>query len=1169
MAEKLTPQQQQAVTDRGGKLLVSAAAGSGKTKVLVDRLLSYIMDPVDPANVDDFLIITYTKAAAAELRIKIAQKLSERIAQEPGNRHLQKQIQRLYLAKISTVHSFCTDILRENAYRMDIPTDFRVCEERDSVQMQLDAIETVLDGAYAGIHEDQQVRDFLDKQGLGRNDRQIPPILLSVYRSARCHLDPEKWLTWCETQSEAEGICDASETIWGKYLIDRLHCLVDMHKEALTACVLEADQSGKMPAVVQLLKNIVDQFQQLLAKKTWDEIADFQGIDYGRLTFPRKDVDPDLCEQIKVIRNSAKEDIDEQLTYFSDLSDQVLADLRASGSAVRGLIKLVRQFWEEYERQKKKRRVLDFADLEHRTLDLLWGKSRSGITAAAREISARFREIMVDEYQDSNGVQDAIFEALTQKRQNCFMVGDVKQSIYQFRLADPTIFIDKYNRYVPADEAQPEQGRKVLLSKNFRSADGVIQAVNDVFTQSMSVAVGGLSYTEDEMLHKGRNYQPQDEPEVEFYAVDVGSSASDEEAAFVAKRIAELTDGTHMICDKDVMRPIKASDIVILLRSPRTSGGYFQHALQCRGIGCKMGGSIDLLQTEEVSVLVSLLQVIANPQQDIPLVAVLASRIFGFTADELARLRAKNHRISVFDAIREDKTEKSISFVDFLQEARSDAQLYRLSELLERILDKTNYMSTYFAMPDGDTRCTNINCFCQLATDFASGGQRDLVQFIDYLQGMQEDGVLIEEDSPEQDHVTIMTIHSSKGLEFPVVFLSGLSRSFNRESIYQPVLCHKELGLGLNFVDERRRLSYPTVAKRAIASAMTAESISEEMRVLYVAMTRAKDRLIMTYANRYLSSKLTKTAMSLSKSPRVLLTSGAACPGDWILQTALGRLEAGELFALGYNPGNGVASEKPWVIRVVQAQAQSEQIQADVQSKAEITTDDLERIRSGLDFVYPHKVATTIPSKHTATQLKGREKDREVAENATNYRPVGFRKPSFVEHTTSSMEKGNAIHKFMHYIDYQACTEVMQVRKQLDLLLHQETITLDEAKMIDCEKVNMFFQSAIGEKLRAHSDCVLKEFKFSLMIDADQYYPDIENEKILLQGVVDCALVEPDGITVIDFKTDRATKDNIDAIKARYSDQVESYTNALSRIYNMPVKTAYLYLFDLGEFVEM
>lgn len=1167
MAEELTIQQQEAVFNRGGKLLVSAAAGSGKTKVLVDRLLSYITDTTDPANIDDFLIITYTKAAASELRAKIAQKISEKIAENPQNLHLQKQMQRLYLAKISTVHSFCTEILRENAYRMDLASDFRVSEERDSVQLQLESIETVLEGAYAHIHENEQVRDFLDSQGLDRNDFKVPPILLSVYRSAKCHLEPEAWLKRCETQADAEGIVDASETVWGAYLICQLHDLLDGHINALEQCIQQAEREGNMPGVVQLLNSTVNQFKMLRGMNRWDDIALFPGVDYGRLTFPKKGVDPFLCEQIKEMRKSAKKDVDAELCCFSDPSERVLSDLRTSSSAAKGLITLVRQFSDEYERQKKRRRLLDFSDLEHRTLDLLLGKKRTGITTTAREIGRRFREVMVDEYQDSNGVQDAIFSALTDERQNCFMVGDVKQSIYQFRLADPSIFIKKYNEFEPVSQATAGQGRKVNLSSNFRSSGEIINAVNDVFVQSMSEKVGGLCYTENEKLHEGLKHVPLNEPEVEFYAVDAQSSAPDEEAAFVAERILTLLDGSHMVRDKKGLRPINAGDIVIILRSHRSSGGHFIHALHSKGIACTMGGNIDLLQTEEVSVLISMLQVIVNPQQDIPLVAAMVSRVFGFTADDLAKIRGKNTKISLYDTLKKDTNDRVKQFLKLITELRKEAQIYRLSEFIERIIEKTNLMSMYFAMQDGDERCKNLHAFCQIASDFGAGGQRDLGQFLDYLSSMANEGILIESDQTDTNAVTIMSIHSSKGLEFPVVFLCGQARTFNRESSTQPVLCHKELGLGMNYIDQLRRVSYPTIAKNAISRAIITESISEEMRVLYVAMTRARDRLIMTYSSTNLESKLTKLSLVLPLSPRTLLTSNASAPGDWIIQTALSRSEAGELFAIGGNPGISKISESPWLIRVVEAEPVQDVVSNVKECENCIPKETLEKISAGISFIYPHLNSVVVPSKQTATQLKGREKDKEIAEHTYVKRSTDFCKPSFVQQKHSGTAKGNAIHKFMQYVNISACNNKESIQAECARLLDQNIITCEEVDLIDLNGVLSFFQSDIGKKLRYSDVEILREFKFSVLVDAQKYYPEVANEKILLQGVVDCALIEDQGITVIDFKSDNIR--DIGQLIDKYRAQVEAYAEAMSKIFERPVIASYLYLFSVGQFVKL
>ena len=532
MAETLTKEQRQAVENRGGKLLVSAAAGSGKTKVLVDRLMSYILDPHQPANIDDFLIITYTKAAASELRGKIAAKLSELIAVSPDNRHLQQQMQRLYLAKISTVHGFCGDVLRQYVYRLDIPSDFRVADEGECLQLQLKALDQVLNNAYESEEADVDFYAFVDSQGLGRDDRQIPDIILKVYNSARCHLHPDKWLDWCI--EEQPNVTDAGQTLWGRYLIDDLQQYLAMQIDSLNRCIASCYGVDGMEKPAVLFAATVSQLQNLCSCNTWDEIIAAQNLDFGRLTFPKNCADLQLVEQMKAVRNACKEGLAKRLRSFSDDSVQVLSDMHQSLKSARGLVKLVRLFSDVYGKLKKNRGILDFGDLEHLTLDLFWGKQRSGITKIAAEVGDCFREVMVDEYQDSNEIQDAIFSALTDKKQNCFMVGDVKQSIYQFRLADPDIFIEKYNTFDAVESASDFVGRKVLLSHNFRSSGGVISAVNDVFSQCMSGDVGGLDYGEQEMLREGIPHIPLNDPEVTLFGIDVDHDTYSEEADFVA-----------------------------------------------------------------------------------------------------------------------------------------------------------------------------------------------------------------------------------------------------------------------------------------------------------------------------------------------------------------------------------------------------------------------------------------------------------------------------------------------------------------------------------------------------------------------------------------------------------------------------------------------------------
>ena len=1167
MAEKLTPQQAQAVHDRGGKLLVSAAAGSGKTKVLVDRLLSYLKNADDPANLDDFLIITYTKAAASELRGKIAAKLTEAIAKEPENRHLQRQMQRLFLTKISTVHGFCSDLLREYAYRLDLSADFRVADENECREIRETVLSDLLDRAYEKAGEDENFRAFVDTQGLGRDDRLVSEIVLKVYDSARCHLDPDGWLQSCLDASDVAALSDAGQTVWGRYLMDDLFSYLDCQISVMRKCTELAESSENMEKPAINLQDTLYQLEHLRKSATWDEIVERKYIDYGRLTFPRKGIDEDLAERIKACRNACKKGLEKYVKCFADPSVQVLQDLDQSSAGARGLVELVRQFGKEYDRAKAGRRVLDFGDLEHKTLDLLLGTKRSGTTAAAREIGLRFREIMVDEYQDSNEVQDAIFTALTEQKQNCFMVGDVKQSIYQFRLADPGIFLEKYHSYLPADEAKPGDGRKVLLSANFRSGGEVISAVNDVFEACMSPAVGGLVYGEEEKLREGIPHTALPDGGIELYGIEVREDTYAEESAFAAQQIKSMLDGSHFVRDGENLRPIQPEDIVILLRSPGSVVAQFQQALESLGIRCSSGGGTDLLQTEEIGTLRSLLQTIANPRQDIPLIGTLASPVFGFTANDLAALRGKRKKGAVYDALLLDESPKAKAFLDTLGILRKEARMNTIAELIEKIFTLTRMDSIYAAQPSGEAKKANLQTFYQLAADYEKISRRDLAQFLDYLQTQEEKG-LIAAGETAGGCVTIMSIHKSKGLEFPVVFLCGLSREFNRESLRAQVLCDKELGLGLSVADTANRVRYPAISKRAIVQKCAAESLSEEMRVLYVAMTRARDRLVMTYAAKNLQSDLQDIAQRLDMSGAELLTRDVVCPGEWVLLAAMQRTEAGEFFALGGRSNQTKLSDLPWTIRVVEAPETQAASAAVMDEEKLLPPGTEEALVNGLKFHYAHKEATSAPSKQTATQRKGRVKDQEAAENAQEPKQIhrSWRRPSFLEQGIHGKAYGSAIHAVMQYIRYENCGSLEGVRQEVARLVKERFITAEQGKIVDCQRIAAFFATEMGQKLRSGTE-YLREFKFSILDDGSHYGDGLEGEEVLLQGVVDCALLESDGITVLDFKTDYVTEETLDVLAKRYRPQVDTYAHALSRIYGKEIKASYLYFFHLNRFV--
>ena len=1166
----LTKQQETASLNRGGNLLVSAAAGSGKTKVLVERLMEYMKDT--SINLDDFLIITYTKAAAAELRGKIAARLTEAIADDPDNKHLQRQVQRLFLAKISTVHGFCGDVVREYAQQLKLVGDFRVADENECSEIRERVLSDLLDRAYAQAHEDADFRAFVDTQGLGRDDRLVADIVLKVFDSAMCHPDPEEWLDKCLRDADMAEVSDASQTVWGAYLMDEFFSFLDQHIAAMERCLTIAEENDEKGKVVQNLKVSLVDLRSLRSCDTWDAIANHRPIEYGRLIFPRA-FDETAKARIKAGREACKKGVDKKLEWFTDKSAQVLSDLSQSAAAGRGLIALVRKFRDEFSKAKRARHCVDFSDLEHLVLELLWrpdGKGGKVRSAAALDLRERFVEIMVDEYQDSNKVQDTIFTALSGNGHHCFMVGDVKQSIYQFRLADPGIFLEKYNRYASVEDAAAGEGRKVLLSANFRSGPEVIEAVNHVFESCMCERVGGLHYGQDEALNEGLTRQSLPDTAVELHCIDVQHDTYGEESAYVAQRIQEMLRSGQLVRDRDKLRPVKPEDIVILLRSPGSVGNQFRQALEALGIRCTTGGGTDLLQAPEIQTLRSILQTISNPRQDIPLIAAMASPVFGFSADELAAFRGGNTKCAIYDALLEDKNEKTIQFLSDLAVLRREARMHSIAHLIQKIFALTRMDSIYAAMPDGQIRKANLQSFYQLAAGFENGSHRDLEQFLEYLTLQEAKGLKVEGESAS-GAVTIMSIHKSKGLEFPVVFLCGLSKTFNREDLRAQVLCHKDLGLGLSVADSEKRVRYATLSKRAIMAWIAADSLSEEMRVLYVAMTRPQDRLIMTYAVKKVEEHIEKLAMQMTPEDNELLVRDVSCPGEWVLLAAIRRREGREMLE-NMELWSLCDQERDHTWKMVIGQAPEVMpTESRVVEAAETLSAGAEaQLKEALSFRYGHSAATQAPSKQTAPQRKGRFKDEEAAEHTEEPRTIvrNWRKPTFMEELRRGKDYGNAMHAAMQYIRYECCGSVEGVKQELVRLTQRGFLTEDQRKMVSASKIAAFFATPLGSKL-LDGTAYLREFKFSILDDGRHYDPDLEGEQVLLQGVVDCAIMEDDGITVLDFKTDYITEETLDEVAARYRIQVETYADALRRIYGKPVKAAYLYFFRLGQFVKV
>lgn len=1169
---KLTSSQQTAVEDRDGALLVSAAAGSGKTRVLVERLLSRVCDENDPCNIDEFLVITYTNAAASELRVKITQAISERLAAQPENRHLQRQMNRVYLADISTVHSFCANLLRSYAYALELAPDFRVAEETEAKSLRTKTLEQLLERGYQ-----EQTPEFLsmvEAFGYGRDDHRLADAVQMAYDAMRCRPDMERWRRETTAALDVSCVDDVGKTPWGAYVMEELHTFLREQIEAMRTCL---DEMRRYPAIekgyAKVFAENIRQLEQLADCQTWDALYEGRLTGFGRLGAVRNPESVPVKERVAAVRKRCWESLKKWQELIYGPSRTVLADLAATAPGTQALLRFVAEFDQAYSREKKRRKLLDFSDLEHLTIELLTDRYTGAPSRIAREISERYREILVDEYQDSNQVQEVIFEAISRQGSNRFMVGDVKQSIYRFRLADPTLFLRKYDAYPDAAEAVPGEPRKVLLSENFRSRPEILDACNAVFRLIMRKQVGDLDYGEAEALRPGRNMEALGEPAVELHCLTASEQEQDKrtlEADFVARRIRQMLDEGTEIADGENRRPVRPGDITILMRSVANNAAAYLDALRRRGVPavCQRGGS--LLDTTEVQLLVAMLQVIDNPHQDIPLLALLASPVFRYTPEELAQCRTKNRTDDYYDVMLENP-ERFHRFLPVLEQLREEAAWMSLHELIDSILRRTDMMAVFSSMTDGIQRQKNLMAFRSAAVSYEANGSRALCRFLEELRQLQEGGgQLPVPQSTAENAVTILSIHKSKGLEYPVVFLCDLSRQFNTQDLREAILVDDQLAVGCNRVDRDSFVRYPTLAKKSIERKKKKEAISEELRILYVAMTRPKDRLVMTYYSKNLEKELQTLNSQLTMPLSDTVCASVNNPGKWLLLTALCRTEAGELFKLAGDNDVSSVSEIPWRIRVhdltaAQEGGAFEPCQPDVSE-----TTPAPEVTAALQYDYPHRAASLLPAKITATQLKGRMQDQEAAEGAVELRQrtsVSFRKPRFLERGLTPAEKGTATHLFLQFAEYHRCTTEAGIEEELHRLRLYEFLTPEQAEAVSIPQIEALFRSALGQWLLSVPR-LTREFKFSILVDAGRFSPQTEGEKVMLQGVVDCFVCEEDGITLVDFKTDRV-QDDLPHYAERYRPQLDAYGEALSRIYQRPVKRKLLYFFSTAQTVEL
>ena len=1178
MSFSFTPGQKLAIESRGSALLVSAAAGSGKTRVLTERLLRYVTDPESPVDVNRFLVITYTRAAAAELRARILSALAEQAAANPGDTRLRRQQNLCCQAPIGTIHSFCTSVLREYSHQLGLSPSFAVLEEGRAEQLKRSALTRLLEQHYEHIHEDDSFRLLADTVGYGRDDRALEDAVLRLYDRLRSHPDPEAWVQQQRTALLCEGIADVGETPWGTVLLARGKVWANYWIRRMEAALEEiyaAEDGGVIAAAYgpgyAETADSLREFRRAL-ELGWEPARAGMDIVFSRLGTVKKTYpNPEFKERIKSIRDACKKACDKMKDMFSRDSAELLAELRSTAPAMQTLLELTLELDRSYSAEKRRRSTLDFSDLEHEAARLLYDPAADGPTAAARELSARFVEVMVDEYQDVNAVQELIFRCLSRQEQNLFMVGDVKQSIYRFRLADPTLFLEKYRSYAPAETAQPGEPRRILLQENFRSRRPVLDAANRVFSAIMSRDLGELDYDEAAALKFGaQGYAPTLDTPVEMHIIASAAASEDAdderpdsgtaEARFIARTILDMVRRGVPVTEGGTTRPCGWGDFVLLMRGTKSKGALYRRVLAEAGVPVENGRSDSFFESLEVSVMVDLLTVLDNPHADIPLISVLRSPIFGFTPDELSTVRIADRSSDFFGALRSAAAAGNAhcaAVLERLSRWRALAPELGLDALVWRLCGETGLFALCAAMRDGMQRRQNLMQLFSYARRFLDSGDRGVYRFVRWLRRLAEKNEHPEDSTPGQC-VRIMSIHKSKGLEFPFVFLCDLGTKFNLLDTYADVLIHTELGLGPQYVDPDRGIKYSTFARNAIAQQMTTETLSEEMRILYVGMTRAKERLLLTCEWKDPETTLTRLMPDsvIPVDPETLRSAGNF--SKWLALVSLAQPEALPLHIHTESEADEELSSA--------AADETEAADTAAREAAEAA------LAQQLDFVYPWAGSVELPTKLTATELKGRQPAdpdasplREEPEAEYSFRmPEPGR-----ERALSPAQRGTATHAFLQYVDLSATEDISALEAEAQRLTSGGQLLPEQAAVLDFPALARFFASPLGLRLRQARQ-PRREFRFLLLADAAEYFPAAAAEdQLLLQGVVDCCFEEADGLVLLDYKTDRINAAQVPERAEHYRGQLQVYARALERVLHKPVAHCFLWFLRPGTEFEL
>lgn len=1274
MGMKFTPEQQRVIELHNSNILVSAAAGSGKTAVLVERIIRMICDGEHPADIDRLLIVTFTNAAAAEMRERIAAGITARLEADPGNEHIQKQSALLHNAQITTIDSFSLFLIRNHFNEIGLDPDFRVADEGEIKLLQQEVLAQLLEDAYAGQFVPEAPEQFhacVEYFCPGGRESVLEQHILNLSRYAGSFPWPAEWLEERKNDYAAGDMEALVHSDYGQYLTERVNRTVEGCLEKLREVKRLCELPDGPYMYGELTEAEIEQLERLTSCKDLEEqAAKVPAVTFARLPSKKDDsVDPAKRELAKAIRNSVKDTLsDLSESYFKTPLELAVEQGKACREPLRMLLDLVLEFDRRLLAAKQERHLIDFSDMEHYALQILLKREKVKETGSigtdraktkyrivpsdvAMEYRQYFQEILIDEYQDSNLVQEYLLSAISgeeEGRYNRFMVGDVKQSIYKFRLARPELFLEKYDTYQETGDLC-----RIDLAKNFRSRIQVVDAVNDVFSRIMSREIGGIAYDDKAALYPGAVYPAQEDPAYgselllirkpekgereesgigEQHAEGAGvlvdyDNVRQLEALAIAARIKQLK-GSLQVMEKSTgeLRPVRYSDMVILLRTTSGWDEEFKKILEQQGIPVYITSKTGYFGALEVQELLQFLRVLDNPRQDIPLFGVMQSVFGGFTQEEIAQIRSggeghSRKRMTLYEALKEvaqsgrtveegeeisagesageeaELSQKADTFLQRIGHYRDLTPFTSIRDLLQRILDDYDYLNYVTALPAGSKRRANVEMLLTKASAFEKTSYFGLFHFIRYMEQLEKYDVDYgEADTLDEnaDVVRIMSIHKSKGLEFPVVFVSGLSKRFNMQDANQSLIVDMDLGVAVDYVDSVRRIKNKTLRRTVLSAKMKEDNLAEELRVLYVALTRAREKLILTAVLDKADEKWELAQMT----------------GQERL-TYLDFCEAGSYmdFLLPILPQTGIAVKtlrtEDLAVEELREQLRMgdrrEQLRLIACGETTLTGDPEENerklmyLRERFAYQYPHPGLQKLYTKTTVSELKiaaMAEKD-EAAFHTFEEKEVvpyipGFRRE---QEKVSGAVRGNAFHRTMELLDftylftesglftgcpnnyeeYRRGLDKNRLQNRLEEFLQRETISLrlteEYAKAVSLPKILNFLEQELAYRMwRAQEQGLLyREQPFVLGIDAKRLDPDLpEGEKVLIQGIIDVFFIEDGEIVLLDYKTD--VIDSLEALWNRYNVQIQYYEEALTKLMQMPVKERILYSFYLEKY---